>query len=141
MQEEKQEKLPLDAKLLSDAVIELNISRRSVGLYPSDHPIAKESIERAFGYLQKLFELRSDIALGITKNALVVDEYTLDKKNPVFTEFATSLHTKGIAAVTFSSGITKQELTGFHELLTMKDSPSGTALVELAKGKSISHIR
>ncbi len=141
MQEEKQEKLPLDAKLLSDAVIELNISRRSVGLYPSDHPIAKESIERAFGYLLKLFELRCDIALGITKNTLVVDEYTLDKRNPVFTEFAASLHTKGIAAVTFSSGATKEELTAFHELLTLKDSPTGTALVELAKGKNISHIR
>jgi hypothetical protein len=48
--EEKQKKIPVDTKLLSDAVIELNISRRSVGLYPREHPIVKESIERAFEF-------------------------------------------------------------------------------------------
>jgi len=140
MSEEKQEKLPLDAKLLADAVIELNISRRSVGLYPPDHPIVKESIKNAFTYLQKLFELRSDITLGIARDTLVVDEYTLDRKNPVFKEFSYSLHAKGIAAVTFSAGLLKEELISLHELLTAKETPSGKDLVEYAKNKDLRHI-
>ncbi|MEW6108282.1 MAG: HEAT repeat domain-containing protein [Nitrospirota bacterium] len=140
MKEQKHDKLPIDAKLLSDAIIELNISRRSVGLYPPDHPIVTESIENAFGYLKKLFELRVDITLGIAKDTLVVDEYSLDSKNPVFREFAYSLHSKGIAAVTFSSGLTKEELIALHELLTSKDSPSGKAFSECAKNKNIRHI-
>lgn len=141
MQKEKKEKLPLDSKLLSDAVIELNISRRSVGLYPPDHPIAKESINRAFHYLSQLFELRVSITLGITKDTLVVDEYILDKKNPVFVEFANVLHTKGIAALTYSSGLSKEELVEFHLLITMKDGPSGKALEDGAREKNISHIK
>jgi len=80
--ESRQVKLPIDARLLSEAVIELNILRRSVGLYPPDHPILKESINRALDLLKKLFELRSSITLGVAKDVLVIDEYTLDKKIP-----------------------------------------------------------
>ena len=140
MPEEKQEKLPLDAKLLSDAVIELNISRRSVGLYPPEHPIVRASIERAYEHLQKLFEIRVEITLGIARDVLIVDEYTLDRRNPVFREFAQTLHTKGIAAVTFSLGLSQRDLTRLHELISDQDTPLGKELVELAE-KEISHIR
>lgn len=139
MTEAKQEKLPLDAKLLSDAVIELNISRRSVGLYPPDHPIVTTSIERAFQHLQKLFEIRTGIMLGIAGDALVVDEFTLDRRNPVFREFARILHAKGIAAVTFSMGLDQIELARFHEMISDKDMPMGSELAEHA-ARLISHI-
>jgi hypothetical protein len=141
MEEKKQEKLPIDAKLLSDAVIELNISRRSVGLYPLDHPIAKESINRAFELLKKLFELRNSITLGIAKDTLVIDEYTLDRKNPVFSEFALSLHDRGIAAITFFNGLEVEEIVSLHELITMHEGPTGKALLENAEKKGLRHIR
>jgi hypothetical protein len=141
MDETKQEKLPIDARLLSEAVIELNISRRSVGLYPPEHPILRSSIEKAFELLRKLFEMRSSIALGIAKDALVIDEYTLDKKNPVFQEFALSLHRKGIAAVTFDSALEVGELVSFHELITMHEGPVGNTLIKLAEQKGLRHIQ
>ena len=140
MHADEKKKLPLDAKLLSDAVIELNISRRSVGLYPRDHPITVESIERAFNHLQKLFELRFSITLGIAGDILVVDEYSLDNNNPVYSEFAESLHSKGIAAVTFTSGLTQDELITLHEFVTMKEGPVGKGLAEGLKAKNITHI-
>lgn len=140
MHNEEKEKIPLDAKLLSDAVIELNISRRSVGLYPRDHPIVRESIERAFQYLQKLFELRYSITLGVAGETLVVDEYSLDKDNPVYREFAQSIHAKGIAAITFASGMSREELIGLHEVITSKDSPMGNALAEEMKKKGVNRI-
>ncbi len=140
-EEKTREKLPIDAKLLTDAVIELNISRRSVGLYPREHPSTKESLEKAFHFLQKLFELRSSITIGIAKDALVVDEYILERKNPVFREFALSMHAKGIAAITFYSGATMDELLGFHQLITAKDVPVGRAFIELAEKKGLIHIK
>lgn len=140
MQEKNQEHIPLDTRLLSEAVIELNISRRSVGIYPSDHPIVRESIQRAFTNLQKLFEIRSSITLGIAGDTLVVDEYKLDSKKPVFREFAGSLHRKGIAAVTFLSGMEANELSGFHELIAAKDMPFGKDLADMAQARAITHI-
>jgi hypothetical protein len=141
MEEEKQEKLPIDAKLLSEAVIELNISRRSVGLYPPDHPITRQSIKNAFDYLQKLFELRTSITLGITKDTLVIDEFTFDRKNPVFKEFAAVLHGKGISGVTFISGITEEELLALHELLVTRDIYLGQEIAEFAEKKGMRHVR
>ena len=139
MAEELREKLPLDAKLLSDAVIELNISRRSVGIYPPEHPIIKSAINRADQHLQKLFELRAGITLGIAKDSLIVDEYTLDRGNPVFKEFAKTLHARNIAAITFSTGMKQAELVRLHEIITAQDGPIGNELAELAK-RDIAHV-
>src|SRR3972149_10518197 len=91
-EEARQEKLPIDARLLSETVIEFNISRKNVELYPPDHPIIKESIDRALEHLKKLLKSRSAVTLGIAKNMLVIDDFTLDKKNPVFQVFALSLY-------------------------------------------------
>jgi len=60
---DKEEKIPLDARLLSDAIIELNISRRNVSIYPRDHLSVDKSLNKEFEYMQKLFELRPDITL------------------------------------------------------------------------------
>ncbi len=138
---EKPEKIPIDAKLLSDAVIELNISRRSVGLYPREHPITRESIERAYELLRKLFEFRSGITLGIVKDALMIDDFILDRKNPVFREFAMSLYARGIAAITFYSGLRIEELLALHELIVAKDTPAGQGLQEQAAGKGLKSVR
>ena len=142
MEEKKgqKEQLPLDAKLLSEAVIELNTSRRSVGLYPLEHPITRQSIERAFALLKKLFELRSSITLGVAKDVLMIDEYTLDSKNPVYREFALALYTKGIATITFYSGLEENELLILHSLISEKDL-LGQALIEIAQSKNLRHIR
>ena len=131
--------MPLDAKLLADAVIELNISRRSVGIYPPEHPIIKNAIDRADQHLQELFEIRASITLGIAKDALIVDEYTLDRGNPVFKEFAKILHAKGIAAITFSAGLKQAELVRLHEIIIAQDGPIGNELAELAQ-KDIEHV-
>ncbi|MBI5639707.1 MAG: HEAT repeat domain-containing protein [Nitrospirae bacterium] len=141
MEEEKTEKLPIDAKLLSDAIIALNISRRSVSLYPSDHPITRDSLEKAYQSLEKLFELRSTITLGIAKDVLMIDDYVLDRKNPVYKEFAAELHSKGIAAVTFISGLSIVELLQLHEMIVSRDAPVGQSLAEQIEKRGFNCIR
>ena len=139
MAEEPRGKLPLDVKLLADAVVELNLWRRSTGIYPLEHPVIKNAIERTGQNLEKLFEIRASITLGIAKDALVVDEYTLDRGNLVFKEFAKILHAKAISAVTFSAGLNQAELIRFHELIAARGGPVGKELAELAQ-KDIEHV-
>lgn len=140
-EKEKKKQQPLDAKLLSDAVIELNISRRSVGLYPAEHPITRQSIRNAHELLKKLFEIRHSITLGVAKDVIMVDEYTLDKRNPVYTEFALALHSKGIASVTFYAGLVENELQLLHELISDADLPPGRALLDIEKYKKLRHVQ
>jgi hypothetical protein len=96
MEEEKQEKSAIDVadvRLLCDAIKELNISKRRVGLYPGDHPVTKESIGKAFLFLHNLFASKGNITLGIARDTLMINNTVLDKKNPALKEFALSFFT------------------------------------------------
>ena len=112
--------LPLDTQLLSEAVIELNISRKNVGIYPPGHTQITKSIEQAHDILLRLFELRSEMTLGVAKDTLMVGQDYLDQKNPVYRDFAFSMNQQEIAAVTFISGLAKEELVSFHRILATK---------------------
>jgi HEAT repeat protein len=112
--------LPLDTRMLSDAVIELNISRKNVGIYPPGHIQITKSIDRAFEVLLKIFDIRQDMTFGIAKDTLFVGKDYLDRSNPVYRDFALSLSGQGIAAVTFRKGIDRPELERFHRILTTR---------------------
>jgi hypothetical protein len=138
----KKEDLPLDARLLSDVIIEIDISRRNVIIYPKGHPVVEKSLLRAFDFLQKLFELRLEITLNVAKDKLIVNDYCLNKKNPVYKAVALCLSRVNIAYVTFMSGLTKEELYTFHQFISreVKDS-SPEALQEEFKKCNLLHIK
>ncbi len=112
--------LPLDTRMLSDAVIELNISRKNVSIYPPGHVQITRSIDRAFEVLLRLFDIRQEMTLGVAKDTLFVGKDYLDRSNPVYRDFALSLSGQGIAAVTFRKGIDRPELERFHRILTTR---------------------
>jgi len=105
---------------LSDAIIELNISRKNVGIYPPGHIQITRSIDRVFELLNKLFEIRAEMTLGIAKDTLLVGHDYLDKKNPVYRDFALSMNQQGIAAVTFIRGLDKDQLIRFHRIISYR---------------------
>jgi hypothetical protein len=135
--------LPVDTKLLSEAVIELNISRKNVGIYPPGHIQITRSIDRAYEILRRLFEIRPEITLGVAKDTLLVGQDYLDQKNLVFRDFALSLHQQGIAAVTFIHGLDKDEMVRFHRVLTTKpdDIRALGGIEKVMSNLSIPHIR
>ncbi len=134
---------PLDMRLLSEAVIELNISRKNVGIYPPGHVQITNSIERAYRILQQLFEIRNEMTLGVAKDTLLVGKDYLDQKNPVYRDFALSLNLQEIAAVTFISGLDKDELVRFHRVLTTKpeDIRASGGINSVMAATDIPHIR
>ncbi|MBI5633714.1 MAG: hypothetical protein HZA15_09585 [Nitrospirae bacterium] len=143
-QGKKAEVTPLDTpdiRFLLDAIKEMNISRRNVGLYPRNHPQTKESAARALRFLQKLFETRGDVTLGIAKDEVMIEDAVLDKKSTVLREFALSLHSRGITSITLEAGLTNEDLFTFNELTTARDSIVGIALVEFAEKRGLGHIR
>jgi hypothetical protein len=135
--------LPLDTKLLSDAVIELNISRKNVGIYPPGHIQITNSIDRAYHILLKLFDIRPEMTLGVAKDTLLVGKNYLDQKNPVYRDFALSLNQQGIAAVTFAQGLDREELVRFHRVLTTKpeDIRAAGGVASVVGEALIPHIR
>ncbi len=135
--------LPLDTRMLSDAVIELNISRKNVGIYPPGHIQITKSIDRAFEVLLKIFDIRQEITFGIARDTLFVGKDYLDRSNPVYRDFALSLSGQGIAAVTFRKGIDRPELERFHRILTTRpeDITKMGGIAKVAANAGMPNIR
>ncbi len=133
--------LPLDAQLLSEAIFELNVSRRNVNIYPAGHPSVARSLDRAYNSLEKLFELREDITLAIAKDTIVIDDSVLDKKNTAYREFALHLNAMNIACVTFTAGLPKDELYEFLRFLSIDATDlAPEALQEAVREHNLIHI-
>ncbi|NTW68129.1 MAG: hypothetical protein HGB21_17740, partial [Nitrospirae bacterium] len=135
--------VPIDTRLLSDAVIELNISRKNVSIYPPGHLQITKSIDRAFEVLMKMFEIRQEMTLGIAKDTLFVGQNYLDQRNPVYRDFALSLNQQGIAAVTFLRGLDRAELERFHRIITAKQEEIEAlgGIAKVVENAGIPHIR
>lgn len=135
--------IPLDTKLLSDAVIELNISRKNVSIYPPGHIQITKSIDRAYEVLVKLFEIRQEMTLGVAKDTLFVGQNYLDQRNPVYRDFALSMNQQGIAAVTFIRGLDREEVVRFHRIITAKPEEimSMGGIAKVVENAGLPHIR
>ncbi len=139
---DNRETLPLDTQLLSEAIFELNVSRRNVNIYPAGHPAVERSLNRAFECLEKLFELRPEITFAIAKDTIIVDNSALDKKNAAYREFALHLSGMNIAYVTFISGLPKEELYKFLSFLSIDPADqTPEALQETVKEYNLIHIK
>lgn len=112
------EKLPLDARLLSNAIIELNIARHILSLYSREHQLVQLSLDKSFAILSDLFELRPEITLAVAKDTLIVDGHHLDPKNPVFREFALALSRLSVATLSFVKGLAREEVYDFFRFLS-----------------------
>jgi HEAT repeat protein len=135
--------IPLDTQLLSEAVIELNILRKNIGIYPPGHIQVTDSIERTYQILQKMFEIRAEMVLGVAKDTLMVGQDYLDQKNPVYRDFALSMNQQEIASVTFIRGLEKEELVRFQRILTTKPEEirASGGIARVMAAADIPHIR
>lgn len=134
--------LSLDTKKIAEAVVEINISRKNVQIYPLGHDQVERSMERAHQALLGALEVNRKLTLGIAKDALMIGHQVLDPGNAVFKEFASALKAHNVAAVSFARGTGKDELLRFLVLISKRPSEiadSGGFKTCLSKA-SLSHI-
>lgn len=104
-------------QLLADFLHELNISRRSLTLYPMSHPQVAATSGKTLQRLDRLFSNRTSVTFGIAPQALFFEHQWLDKDNPAFKTFAIFLSSLGIASISFEQGIDAEQLIRFCQLL------------------------
>ncbi len=129
--------------MLSEAVTNLNISRRNASIYPRGHPAVEQSLKRACDSFRGLFGQKPEVVLAVAKDSLIFDDLPLDRKNPVYREFALTLSRMNIITVTFQSGVAVDELYEFHMLLSKssKELSSYALLQGAVQGAQFTHIR
>ncbi len=103
---------------LAEAVIELNITRKNVLIYPDGHAQVEQSIERSIHALNQIFNSREKFTITIAEDTLLIGKEYLDPKNKLFKEFSIPLKQHDIVSVTFLKGIEKEELLRFLRLIS-----------------------
>lgn len=128
----------VENRLVFDFVRAMNIARRNLVAYPRGHALVAESFEKVRGVLMDFFEYSSSFTLGIAKDTLMLGTKALDKKNPVFQNFAHILFEHGIVSLTFFRDLTVDELMDFDHIISQKRNDvqhQGGLTALLAKAK------
>jgi len=118
---------PLDTKQIAETVLELNITRKNVQIYPLGHEQVRQSIEKTYQTLLKTLAIHTELSLGIAKNSLMIGDSLLDPDNAVFKEFAKALSLRGIASLTFEKGVGKDTLLEFLCAISKRPSEVSAA--------------
>ena len=133
----------LDLKLLSKFIYELNIARHHTLTYPAEHPIIARSIRHALDFLKQLQPEKGVLSLGISKNKLLIDQTSLNEKNPVFREFATHFFNHGIAVVTLQQNLDVEQLQRFLAIVSQsrESVEERGGLLQLMKSAKIDTVQ
>lgn len=112
--------IPPEIRLLADVVIQLNILKKNLAIYPDGHHLITQSTAAALQALEKNFLANPTITIGASKETLFLGGRRIETKNPTFRDVAATLSRLGIAAVFFSHGIQEEELLKLLRMLSMR---------------------
>jgi HEAT repeat protein len=139
MDEKKESKA---GPIVEKAIKELSLAMKTMGIYPSEHPAIKASVERLYATMKGILEASPELKLEIAQKNLVIDGHFLDKTDEIFRDVALRFHRRGVASVTFKKGLSEEELKQFLEIVSKEPrmfQKTGEFL-KLFKEKEISHI-
>lgn len=78
------------------------------------------SLAKVLQSYDDLLSRHTEIILGVTSDALMVDGAVLDKSNVVYRDFSRVLFDRGIGALLFHRGLTIEELNNFTIIMGLK---------------------
>ncbi len=86
-------------------------------LYPVSHPISEISIKNFKASLDKWFLASDVLDVGISQDSVLLSGEFVDKKNELYREVASHLHSHGISSLCFKKGLATSELTEMFRFL------------------------
>lgn len=128
-------------ELMREVIMNMNIARRNIKAYPRDHPAVQRSLSNVYEAFKRLFELGSQYTLVVGKESLIADDVALDKKNPIYRQLAHDLRGLGIAFITFSQGMTIDDIYKFNLFVSSQEKyRSHRDVRETLSSYGLSHI-
>ena len=112
--------IPADIKLLADVVIQLNILKKNLAIYPEGHHLISQGTAACLDALEKSFQSSSAVIIGAAKEHLFLGGKRIETKNPVFRDYALTLNRLGITALYLGQGIQDSELLRLLKILAMR---------------------
>ncbi|HXH62887.1 MAG TPA: hypothetical protein VNG95_01820, partial [Gemmatimonadales bacterium] len=95
---------------LGEFLIELSIALHKHAMYPEGHPSLAPAAAAVGRRAGDLLRDRATLSLGVAHHQLVIEGVATDPKHPVLSELAGRLHRHHLGAITFTRGITSEEI-------------------------------
>lgn len=132
----------IDVELISTLVIEMNILRRHVTAYPAGHPVTREAAAKVARLLDRILADADSVTLGIAREAILVTGHPLDRRNPVYRDFARVLSDRGIVALTCRRHLDADELLRFGAILSRsrEEIAAGGGIEAAARREGLSRL-
>lgn len=89
----------------------LNGAASNTRLYAADHPQVRRYLERAYDQLQQVLQAQSTLTFLIVEDEVIIGNRAATAKTPQLEQFVQLLKQGAIERLTFTSGVTIQELT------------------------------
>ncbi|RJQ84620.1 MAG: hypothetical protein C4519_04595 [Desulfobacteraceae bacterium] len=106
-------------KLTADALVELNIARKNMLIYPESHEQVRRSAQRSGHAMRKSAERFATLQVVVLQEQLAIGTQPLEARSTALKELVTAFKKRGIAAITFGKEFTEAEWFGFVKLLAL----------------------
>jgi putative nucleotidyltransferase with HDIG domain len=110
-----------DEKKIKEQFVEtakyISSSLSSLRLYPPTHPSVTKSIDELYSSLQILIGDKNRIVIAVARNIPILDGIPIYEKNVHTDTFRNLIQDKGIEVIIIKSGLDKEELAPFLNLL------------------------
>lgn len=103
-------------------VSELIICRRHILAYPADHPVVTASLQKTISSFAPLIADGNTFSLGVGHQGLLFKNKVLGHGIAKFREFAVTLASLGIIAISFTEGLQTEEIQSFHAIINRQRS-------------------
>ncbi|MBT1076957.1 HEAT repeat domain-containing protein [Geobacter grbiciae] len=132
----------IDIEMLSTLVIEMNILRRHVTAYPAGHPVTRDAAVKVASLLNRLLAGTESVTLGIARDTILFGDHPLDRRNPVYRDFARALSDRGVVALTCHRHLDADELLRFGALLSRSrdEIGAGGGIEAVARAEGLTRL-
>jgi hypothetical protein len=108
---------------LSVFLVQFSIALHKYATYPPGHPSLVTALESVIDRLRDLLREREMLAIGISRQQLLIEGVATDPANPVLRELAQRLHRQQLGAIRLLTGV---ETTELGEVLAILSAESVT---------------
>ncbi|MEO8030646.1 MAG: hypothetical protein ABI765_07345 [Gemmatimonadota bacterium] len=113
---------------LSVFLVQLSIALHKHATYPPGHPSLVSALESVLDRLADLLKDREMLAIGISRQQLLIEGVATDPANPVLRELAQRLHRQQLGALRLLSGVEPDELGQVLTILSAESLTGSTPM-------------
>lgn len=130
-------------RLIIELIRGLGTSLKNRRLYPPAHPLVRTPVEQVHKDLLLFFADRSELALAITDETMVLEGVPIFSLSSSLESFMERLGRIGVSALIFEKGLTAADIDSFVRFLheTKEQGLSVDRIQELLEQAGVAHIR